>query len=517
MKKFILSLCSTFFFIYIFSFRSYATGMVIDPSTLQYISTGAESLSQLGYFDVGLGNWWEQLDGTAYERVMAQELSATNPEYINRFTDLTETVMPYEVIDKYINRELYDHEGNLVNIQNPLGVKYCVFDNGYYHGSCLIDNQGYIIYVLDEYENEIPVCDIGMGGSLKSATEMESAFRRIATTVQSDNYNYSLSGNTVGAQATYYLCIGFGDNNYNPEYAESVFITNQYIPGLIVPETSSNGSSIQAWYTNDPSLIQHSIIVGDSSDSRFDVEEGHYSKGNYDYSYRVTFWANRTWADYAIEGSLSEFLDCAPINSPVLARSGYTYSSSLYNDSVPFYPTTGDVISFDDDYTVDDVLNGLSDIYSTDTSPSMSFDPTQSIGADNYPITKVLDMDIVSDPSLPIEQDPTAELDPDISEELPGIVAIPEGGFDIPILSNLQNRFPFSIPWDIKNLLKSLRAVSTAPRFQGDLFIRPLNYTYHIDIDLSMFNAQAEIFRTCFLISFIIGLALFSYSHFFGH
>ena len=516
MKKFTLSLCSTFFLIYVFSFRVSASSLVVDPSTFAYLSEGAESLSHLAFFDVGIGPI-PGVEGSKYERMIARILSEQDPEYINRFTDLTPSYMPYEVLDKYLGQNLYDKDGNLVDVQNPLYCQYCTFDNGYYHGSLLLDRNGYIIYVLDEYENEVPIADISLGGSLKSSAEMEQAFRYAASTVQSNGYNYTLSGSPVGAQATYYLCIGFADNNYYPEYAESVFITNQYIPGLIVPETSSNGSSIQAWYTNDPSLIQHSLIVGDSSDSRFDIEEGNYSKGDYDYSYRVTFWPNRSWGGYSIEGSLSDFLDGAQINSPVLARSGYTYSSSLYNDSVPFISTTGDVISFDDDYSIDDVLNGLSDIYATDTSPSMSFDPTQSIGVTNYPVTKVIDDDIVSDPSLPVEQDPTAELDPDIADELPGIVAIPEGGFDIPIISNLQNRFPFSIPWDIKNLLKSLRAVSTAPRFQGDLYIRPLNYTYHIDIDLSMFNAQAEIFRTCFLISFIIGLALFSYSHFFGH
>lgn len=516
MRKFTCSLVCTFFFIYIFSFRVSAGSLVVDPSTFAYLSEGAESLSHLAFFDVGVGPV-PGVQGSKYDRMLAYALSVQDHEYINRFTDLTPSFMPYEVLDKYLGQDLYDKDGNLVDVQDPLSCQYCTFDNGYFHGSCLIDRDGYIIYVLDENRNEVPIADISIGGSIKSTSEMEQAYRLVANTVESNGYNVTTSGTAVGSQVTYYLCIGFADGFYNPYYCESVFISNQYLPGLIVPITSSNGDTIQGWYTNDVSLIQNSMIVGDSSDSYLDIQEGYYEKGNYEYSYMVRFFPNRNFLDYSIEGTLSEFLDGEQINSPVLGRSGYIYSSSLYNDAVPFIPSQGDVISFDDDYLIDDVITGLTDVYGTDTSPSMSYDPTQGISAGNYPVVRVIDGTIVSDPSLPDESVDDTTADPDIDTEIPGIVAIPEGGFDIPIISNLQNRFPFSIPWDIKNLFKSLRAVSTAPRFQGELYIAPLNYTYTIDLDLSMFETQAEIFRTCFLISFIIGLAIFSYSHFFGH
>ena len=482
---------------------------------MEYISMGAEALSQAGFFDVGLGSWWEQLDGTAYERVIAQQLSEENPEYINRFTDLTEQPMPYEVIEKYVSRELYDHEGNLVNLQNPLGVKYCTFDNGYYHGSCLIDTEGYIIYVLDENENEIPLVDIGMGGSEYTASEMQSAFQSIESAVSSDNYNYSVSGNSAGSQPTYYLCFG-QTRGGNPASVESVFISNQYIPGLIVPTNTTNGESIQSWYTNDLSLIQHNMVFG--SLSTFSVSSGSYTKGVYTYSYYVSVGGGLGFGWVTQFGNLSTFIAGDPNQASLcFGRNGYFYNSSYINDSVPFYPTTGNILDWDDEYNVNDVITGVNGYAGSETSPSMSFDPTQSIGEGNYPISKTLQGTIASDPSLPVESNPAIEQDPAIEDELPGILEIPTGGFDIPILSGLQNRFPFSIPWDIKNLFKSMRSVAVAPRFQGDLYIAPLNYTYHIDINLAMFDTQAEIFRTCFLISFIIGLCIFSYSHFFGH
>lgn len=515
MKKVLMSLICSFGLLYVFSFKSQASGMVINASTMEYISMGAEALSQAGLFDVGLGSWWEQLDGTAYERVIAQQLSEEYPEYINRFTDLTEQPMPYEVIEKYVSRELYDHEGNLVNLQNPLGVKYCTFDNGYYHGSCLIDTEGYIIYVLDENENEIPLVDIGMGGSEYSSSEIQSAFQAIESTVSSDNYNYSVSGTSAGSQPTYYMIYGQTRSGV-PAQVESVFISNQYIPGLIVPVTNSNGNSIQSWYTNDPSLIQHNVLMGWGN---FSITSGSYTKGNYTYSYKVDFASGIGVGGIEISNTLNEFLNGQTPYGGVFCfgRNGYFYNSSYINDSVPFYPTTGNILDWDDEYNVNDVITGVNGYAGSETSPSMSYDPTQSIGEGNYPISKTLQGTIASDPSLPVESNPAIEQDPAIEDELPGILEIPSGGFDIPILSGLQNRFPFSIPWDIKNLFKSMRSVATAPRFQGDLYIAPLNYTYHIDIDLAMFDRQAEIFRTCFLISFIIGLCIFSYSHFFGH
>lgn len=95
---------------------------------------------------------------------------------------------------------------------------------------------------------------------------------------------------------------------------------------------------------------------------------------------------------------------------------------------------------------------------------------------------------------------------------------LPEGTLpdNIPILSNLQNRFPFSIPWDIYNLVSGLAVERETPYINRDIYIPVVDMTYHIEYDLSDFDEIASLFRTLFLISFIIGLAWFSYDHFFG-
>lgn len=86
----------------------------------------------------------------------------------------------------------------------------------------------------------------------------------------------------------------------------------------------------------------------------------------------------------------------------------------------------------------------------------------------------------------------------------------------LPVLNNLQKRFPFSIPFDIYNLLTGLSAERTTPYINTDIVIPGINYTWHFEYDLHAFDDTAALFRTLFLIFFIIGLAWLSYDHFFG-
>lgn len=98
-----------------------------------------------------------------------------------------------------------------------------------------------------------------------------------------------------------------------------------------------------------------------------------------------------------------------------------------------------------------------------------------------------------------------------------GNIESPSLPSDIPILSNLEKRFPFSIPFDIYNLLTGLAVERETPYIDTTINIPCVNYDWHIDYDLSAWNGVASLFRTLFLISFIIGLAWFSYDHFFGN
>lgn len=87
---------------------------------------------------------------------------------------------------------------------------------------------------------------------------------------------------------------------------------------------------------------------------------------------------------------------------------------------------------------------------------------------------------------------------------------------NIPVLDNLQKRFPFSIPFDIYNLFKGLSANRETPSINTTVYIPVADYNWHIEYDLHEWDNIAELFRTLFLISFIISLAWWSYDHFFG-
>ena len=87
---------------------------------------------------------------------------------------------------------------------------------------------------------------------------------------------------------------------------------------------------------------------------------------------------------------------------------------------------------------------------------------------------------------------------------------------NIPILSNLEYRFPFSIPFDLYKLAKGLSVPRETPYIDTVIVIPGINYAWHLEYDLHAFDNVAELFRLLELILFIVALAVFSYDHFFG-
>lgn len=114
----------------------------------------------------------------------------------------------------------------------------------------------------------------------------------------------------------------------------------------------------------------------------------------------------------------------------------------------------------------------------------------------------------------PDEPDPDPNPDPDFDPDEPVLD-------EIPIISSLQNRFPFSIPWDLKVLFASVQAERRAPHWEYTFYVPPKwlppnGFSYTFEIDLSQFEYLASLMRRLFLLAFIIGLAIYSYGKFFG-
>lgn len=71
---------------------------------------------------------------------------------------------------------------------------------------------------------------------------------------------------------------------------------------------------------------------------------------------------------------------------------------------------------------------------------------------------------------------------------------------------NWKRLFPFCIPWDMMELVKSMKAEKKAPVFEFEYTFKAVNYTWKIRIDMSDYWKYIKIFRWGMTIFFIIGL-----------
>lgn len=500
MKKLIL-----FFTLFIgFAFKPFtcnASQFVVNPSDLQYIGEGFQNLQNLGVVDYGVVPVLPDSSDNSLNSVLS-DFAKMNISTSISSSDFTVEDMPIDVMMNIANGEYVQSDGSSIPTDFSR-LQYVSFDNGFYSGHAVL-YEGSIVYTVDSSENLRRVCDVKYGGSVLSSEQHKSLYSSFSNQVKHDSYNF---GGSVGMSATYYMIYGQTRSGV-PAQVESVFISNQYIPGLIVPVTNSNGDSIQSWYTNDPNLIQHNVLMGWGN---YSVTSGSYTKGNYTYSYRVDFASGIGVGGITVSNTLNDFLNGQTPYGGVFCfgRTGYFYSSSLYNDSFPFYPTDGDVISLDDSYAVDDVID-----FPLNLNPEINrgYDPTLETTADNYPIALDQDNSVTWDPTISTPANP----EPPTPEPQP----TPEFDttmVDIPFFTGLERRFPFCIPWDLKRAMQLLSVSPEPPSWDFTWTISVLNhdYSYHCVGDLSAFSGLADILRKLLFLSSFIGLAIFTYKHLF--
>lgn len=71
---------------------------------------------------------------------------------------------------------------------------------------------------------------------------------------------------------------------------------------------------------------------------------------------------------------------------------------------------------------------------------------------------------------------------------------------------NITKYFPFCIPWDMMELVKTLKADKKAPRFTFKYTFKEINYTWVVDVNMADYWKYIKIFRWGMTIFFIIGL-----------
>ena len=117
----------------------------------------------------------------------------------------------------------------------------------------------------------------------------------------------------------------------------------------------------------------------------------------------------------------------------------------------------------------------------------------------------VTDMPVVGE--LPDVIDPDKPVDPD--PDNPDNPDTPGSGFDkTGLTADLSKLFPFCIPFDLVRAIKVFNQEPETPRVEWTLNIAPLDYSYTFVIDLETFDSVAVVFRTMFLILFIVGLIM---------
>ena len=71
---------------------------------------------------------------------------------------------------------------------------------------------------------------------------------------------------------------------------------------------------------------------------------------------------------------------------------------------------------------------------------------------------------------------------------------------------NITKYFPFCIPWDMMELVKTLKADKKTPRFTFKYTFKEINYTWVVDVNMADYWKYIKIFRWGMTIFFIIGL-----------
>lgn len=403
----------------------------------------------------------------------------------------------------------YDSNGNLVNQDNT----YTVFGTSdIIDYACVCDKTtGKILYSYDSNNNLYSTLTAGDVG-------FSDLFNDTSTSVGRDMYNFALNyakqnGMVVYSnQATdeeierlesyqYYAVWHTNQNDYtcyvpNACTEDTVVVANYGTYGNIDIQSDSTFWQLIWAYTNDPG----EVIFSSSSKGNNFLVPGSFSWGGYHFNY----------ANQDRDNGVNYFYQGGYIHANIPTPEQYSQYRVDSADAVYVQPSenTGNVTNiYNYTYTrpiqPQPIYNNNYDYSTKTTYNNYPVNNTYNFTETN-PTTNNYYEEIVNYENTPNDDDSLGELD------------INQISNNIPIISNLQKRFPFSIPWDIANMFKSLSVPREAPVIDAEITFPVINYTWNCSLDLSMFDNEAELFRKCILILFIVGLAVYSYSHHFG-
>jgi len=503
------------FFILFCSFTVHAEALpVISNDTYEVINGGTDNLTDLYSTIYGIYSISDQSSNGGITSAI-EDFLGISP----RLKPTDYHIRPLSVIEEENLRDgyyehFYDSQGNEIDISN---IYYVTGNNGFYDVEFYIDQSGNLLVDDPNHTNVLlnvamnPLTPIpGITGS--SYSNWDDVIQHLSNEIKLNNYNFSPDGSDLSDNG-YFVWAG-----YSATYgtaAAYMLIPNQYNPGIIVPSDIRPGNYINGWFTNDLGSFTFKDTYGTSGFLK--VTSGDYSKDGHHYSYHVVFaeaynFTGATPVDY------NQWL--VDHRGNVFGLSGSTYNSSLYSESMRFakiQTSEMPIINPNEmyDYNELELINPLTN---PDSNPD--YDPLHELSPDNWPNVFPAPGGIIDPSTLPLPgsnpqlnpnpapgDEPLLELDP----------TDPLGSLNIPFLSNLQNRYPFCIPWDIYRFINAVNVSPQAPAWDFDYAITVWGHTYivHFQGDLSDFNPLAEIFRELTLLTFVIFVSLWSYRHHF--
>lgn len=505
--------------------RSYA----VSSATLETVIHGLSGLESNGFSAYGVAPLLPLLEDDPYESYNSVLTSQTGVSSLGlSMSDISEVTYDETLKNDFADYTFHDKDGNTLQWSD---IKLYEFENAFYHGYFFTDSNGDIIY--DSADNTL--INYNYGGSTYSADDIDGIYNNIIDTLNESNMIYNPSGIDVGNKSFYIFVGSYQWDTYLG--AQYLYIPNIYQYGVCVcsPQNSGDGS-VREFYSNDPSLFDYHIVYEHESGTLqnvgmkyFSIESGTWNVYGDTYHYKAKFDYTQ-WSNESSNGNYSDWINGVYDNPR--AHSLFGVSEGNFSNTSKFIQSrdlttfigvsVSDTLSLTDTYSYDDVFDYADAIADSVGVPVDTFVPSDAISTENLPVVYSISIDVpvsvipfpdvkddTDDPAIPVNPSLDYPFDTTIN---PDSVNIP----DIPIISNLKDRFPFSIPWDIKNMLVNLRTTPQAPVFDLSFTIPVINYEWETVVDLSSWNSSAELFRLLFLISFIIGLALFSYRHFFG-
>lgn len=413
---------------------------------------------------------------------------------------------------------LYDVQGNVVNWDD---VYYVSYMNGMFHGELYVDSSGNIL--TEDINKTKTMFKLGLGGYLLGVQDIANIYSDLQQSIVNNAYQYIIDGVPNSNSAYYVFFSPYGGLNANKVY--SFYIPNQYINGVIVPTTSNNGQIINEWYCNDTSAFTY--IGPSGGEYNVSIQNGTWNKDGYTYHYKI-YWPTNYHLDRFpnVNNTYSSFLNGNQWNDPnVFAKIGINYipSNATNSNIVDFkkildFPSTKH-LQIDDSYDYNFIKEYEEELNDSTPELNESFDPSQSISESNYPYSYEVPETLPTPNSSSINfPSQNTAVDPSLDY---GIVTQPTNqsildsfsNLQIPFLQNIRYRFPFCIPWDLRDAVSLLQFSPTAPAWDFDWEITALGhtYTYHCVGDLSDYDSLALLFRRLMLCAVFIGLAFWTY------